>query len=105
MTKLFLFLRFQISIDFQFFLRDVICCLFHVDGNSIVAGTGQPWRCRGSLDGGCETGTRLGYGAFRGRNATIFFFLCWGAFLGSKMRFTSTSTKHTNGNAHRGVWE
>jgi hypothetical protein len=60
--------------DFQFFLRDVICCLFHVDGNSMVAGTGQPWRCRGGLDGGCETGTRLGYGAFRGRNAANFFF-------------------------------
>ena len=26
------------------------------------------------MDGGCETGTRLGYGAFRGRNAANFFF-------------------------------
>ena len=39
----------------------------------MVAGTGRPWRCRGGLDGGCETGTRLGYGAFRGRNATNIF--------------------------------
>jgi hypothetical protein len=78
---------------FRFFLRDVICCLFHVDGNSIVFRYGTNLGVQGLLGRGCETGTRLGYGAFRGRNAAILFLCYYWGVLGSKRRdFISTST-------------